>query len=186
MIQTHHGPRKGISARLSGLRRKMADLISPEAKEERNLAERAANTDSLTGLPNRRALDLALPAAEGDPTWAITVFDADHFKLINDSAGHRAGDYVLRRMGMVIKEVATAYGFGERVFRYGGDEFVAIVPEEAARPMVAEVTLRGQALAKAVGFEFFGITGAVGRTFEEADGFLRFQKQSGKKVAARA
>jgi diguanylate cyclase (GGDEF)-like protein len=148
------------------------------------LAIRAANTDALTNLPNRRALDLALPAAEGDPAWAITVFDADNFKLINESAGHGAGDYVLRRMGMVIREVAAAYGYGERVFRYGGDEFVAIVPEEAARPMVAEVTLRGQALAKAVGFEFFGITGAVGRTFEEADGFLRFQKRGGKRMAA--
>lgn len=177
-----------ISAALLRLRRALAAIVYPEIKEERNLAEREANTDALTGLPNRRAFDLALPGAEANAEWAVVVFDADSFKRINDERGHDAGDYVLRRMGMVIKEAAARYAYGERVFRWGGDEFAAIVPEMLARKLAVEVTLAGKELATALGFDGlgFGITSAVGRTFKEADGFLRFQKKGRKEFKASA
>jgi diguanylate cyclase (GGDEF)-like protein len=184
----HHILPPSVSHFFTRLRRAAASAIYPEYKDERNTAERLANTDALTGLANRRAFDLALPAAEADPEWAVVVADADHFKIINDTYGHQAGDYLLRRMAMMIKEAAAALGYGERVFRWGGDEFVALVPEVCARKLAAEIVIKGTELAALTGYDHdgFGITAAVGRTFKEADGFLIFQKQGGKGKAANA
>lgn len=184
----HHIFPPALSHLFTRLRRAAASAIYPEYKDERNAAERAANTDALTGLANRRALMLALPAVEADSEWAVVVADADHFKAVNDSMGHETGDYILRRMAMLIRNVATAYGYGTRCFRYGGDEFVVLVPEAIARQLAAEVVIKGKELAKATGFDHlgFGITAAVGRTFKEADGFLIFQKKGRKGLKASA
>lgn len=73
--------------------------------------------DELTGLPNRRALELRL----GKNGQAVAMADVDHFKEFNDTWGHDAGDQVLRR---VAENLAMVHG--GRAYRYGGEEFVLV------------------------------------------------------------
>jgi diguanylate cyclase (GGDEF)-like protein len=105
-----------------------------EAREqfERELQEthRLAQTDPMTGLPNRRALfeHLARVAPDiGSPKKiTVIVLDLDGFKLVNDQFGHHAGDTVIRAAANVFEEVFSGCGM---VARMGGDEFVAVVNE---------------------------------------------------------
>ena len=87
--------------------------------------------DSLTGLSNRRALDLLLKGGVPDECVAILMFDIDLFKQYNDTLGHLAGDEALRRVG----EIAMSYADANCTpFRYGGEEFVMIFQGEGALP----------------------------------------------------
>ena len=100
----------------------------------RSAAERVANTDMLTGLPNRRRtlsfLDQALRRAEQDGApLAVAIFDIDHFKAINDVHGHAAGDEVIRRVGQRAK---ASLRDDDMVGRYGGEEFVCVLQGRSA------------------------------------------------------
>ncbi len=81
---------------------------------------RVAYRDELSGLPNRRALNLYL-AAPGR-RYTIAMLDVDHFKKFNDTYGHDVGDEVLRMVASQLQRV----GGGGRVFRYGGEEFTIV------------------------------------------------------------
>jgi diguanylate cyclase (GGDEF)-like protein len=92
--------------------------------------ERTSRTDSLTGLANRRHMQIELPKllSQADPDFssvAIALIDLDGFKAFNDTNGHLAGDRLL-------KETATVWLDQLRgddiLVRLGGDEFVAILP----------------------------------------------------------
>lgn len=98
--------------------------ISERKKAASELA-RMALTDALTGLPNRIALeqDLLERVRAGQP-FGMLFLDLDGFKGINDSFGHGEGDYLLREMARRLRE-----GLAEAVVaRWGGDEFVVVVP----------------------------------------------------------
>jgi len=90
-----------------------------------------ANRDSLTGLFNRRYLEgtlereLARCKREGAPL-SMLLLDIDHFKLVNDTYGHQAGDEVLRVFGQLLLEHARAEDI---VCRYGGEEFLLVLPK---------------------------------------------------------
>ena len=92
-----------------------------------------ARTDSLTGLPNRRALveklEADLPRAGSDRQVALALFDLDGFKQYNDTFGHPAGDALLTRLG---ERLATALDGIGRAYRMGGDEFCILAPVEPA------------------------------------------------------
>ena len=75
--------------------------------------------DELTDVPNRRALDECLASLSGE--YAIAMMDIDHFKSFNDNYGHDEGDNVLRLVGSVLSQE-----LGDRVYRYGGEEFCAV------------------------------------------------------------
>lgn len=87
-------------------------------------------TDSLTNLPNRRALDEQLARRledyrkQGTP-FSLLMVDADHFKQINDTFGHPVGDEVLKEMGAALKDSLRRHDF---VARFGGEEFAIILP----------------------------------------------------------
>ena len=84
-----------------------------------------AYLDGLTGLGNRRAFDRDLPrACAGPGTIAIVAVDIDHFKQINDTLGHAAGDEVLLAIGQRLVAHSRA---GDTVARLGGDEFVTVL-----------------------------------------------------------
>jgi diguanylate cyclase (GGDEF)-like protein len=88
-----------------------------------------SNTDALTRLSNRRGMASAIDAelarhAEQGNTFAVVLFDIDHFKVINDRLGHGAGDAALVALANRATEVFR--GMGE-LGRWGGDEFVALV-----------------------------------------------------------
>ena len=87
-------------------------------------------TDPLTELPNRRHMEMILEkefaAAERGRSLAVVLFDLDDFKRYNDTAGHQAGDAVLRRFGRVMAGETRAMNLAAR---YGGDEFICILSD---------------------------------------------------------
>lgn len=90
------------------------------------VAEEQALTDTLTGLRNRRALDLALQRTLlGGESFAVMHLDLDFFKAVNDTLGHAAGDHVLRRVAAVLGSETRQ---SDTVARVGGDEFVILLP----------------------------------------------------------
>lgn len=90
-----------------------------------------ARTDALTGLPNRRAMEefalaeLRRQSRTGRST-AVIVCDIDHFKYVNDDRGHDVGDRTIRA---VAERLASVIRAGDRVGRWGGEEFLAVLPE---------------------------------------------------------
>ena len=120
-------------------------------------------TDPLTGLPNRRRLQIHLDhevaAARRGRPMAIAVFDIDSFKHYNDTFGHIAGDEILKSVGSVLSQENRAMNV---VARYGGDEFVSVLSEtgvEGARNFVERVQRR---LADDETLSKFDITMSVG------------------------
>jgi diguanylate cyclase (GGDEF)-like protein len=103
-----------------------------EAEMQRIRAEELdeqANTDPLTRLPNRRALDRQLPEmmsnalAQSEPLCAVMI-DMDHFKDVNDLHGHAAGDRVLARMAVILGASTRSTDLAVRV---GGEEFLLVL-----------------------------------------------------------
>lgn len=89
-------------------------------------AEDQALTDTLTGLRNRRALDLSVAQIiDAAIPFAVMHLDLDFFKAVNDRHGHAAGDGVLREVARVLREEVRR---GDLAARIGGDEFVAVFP----------------------------------------------------------
>ena len=103
-------------------------------------AAREARTDALTGLPNRRAfldmLEEQLVHAREAP-FALALIDLDHFKRINDTYGHDAGDVVLKKIAGLMREHTSRTCFFARV---GGEEFAMVVTRDkaAAAPALCE------------------------------------------------
>lgn len=98
---------------------------------ERVEADELARVDALTGLGNRRALDEALVAqvalaARTDRPLSALIGDLDNFKQINDRFGHHGGDRILEDVAAVMRDVVRT---PDSCFRWGGDEFVILLPE---------------------------------------------------------
>lgn len=95
----------------------------------------AAHTDCLTGLGNRRALDLALTDAlqqyvQDRRDFGFLILDVDHFKQFNDKHGHRAGDVVLSELGGLLLDSLPEVGICSR---YGGEEFGVLMANTCSR-----------------------------------------------------
>jgi diguanylate cyclase len=92
-------------------------------------ARRSAELDHLTGLPNRRAFENVLErehaaaAAAGEP-MAVAICDIDHFKRVNDTHGHEAGDRVIRAVAQTLAKISNDTC---HVARHGGEEFVILI-----------------------------------------------------------
>jgi diguanylate cyclase (GGDEF)-like protein len=115
-----------------------AQVIALATAYQRDVRRRLrtdARTDALTSLGNRRDLDERLAGAQaGD---CVVIADLDHFKRVNDTRGHAAGDLVLERFGHVLAEHLRRRDYAAR---YGGEEFVLILPR--TEPVQAMNTLR--------------------------------------------
>jgi diguanylate cyclase (GGDEF)-like protein len=134
------------------------DISSLRSSEEAWIGahERAvqeARTDVLTGLANRRhsmsALELAITAAAGTETpLTIALVDLDHFKQINDSHGHAAGDAVLRDFGEVCRHATRQSDIAGRI---GGEEFLVVFPSTSVEHGVSAVErMRHQVMTRRV------------------------------------
>lgn len=105
---------------------RLLDLLS----ERTRVLEELATTDGLTRLLNRRSImerlaeAIARSGSEGQ-ALSILLLDVDHFKRINDTCGHSVGDRVLRQVAETLR---TALGPGYSVGRYGGEEFLVVLP----------------------------------------------------------
>lgn len=97
-----------------------------------------AYRDALTGLPNRRALDLDgtkifRQALSARKPVSVLMLDIDHFKQVNDIYGHQAGDVVLEIFGKLIADQVRSTDF---VARFGGEEFIAVLPGAPLAPAI--------------------------------------------------
>jgi diguanylate cyclase (GGDEF)-like protein/PAS domain S-box-containing protein len=111
-----------------------------ETKRYQEQLEYRANFDSLTGLTNRNLLQDRLQqavsyAARFNRTVWVAFIDLDRFKFVNDSAGHRYGDTLLK---VVAERLQAGVRAGDTVGRMGGDEFVLVLPQYEAGPMSAD------------------------------------------------
>jgi diguanylate cyclase (GGDEF)-like protein/PAS domain S-box-containing protein len=112
-----------------------------------------ANHDALTGLLNRRVLGTRLERAVASASelacrHALLYFDLDHFKAVNDSGGHVAGDELLRQLSVLLRRQLREH---DTLARMGGDEF-AMLLENCTEARAAAVA--GKLLSTLSGFEF--------------------------------
>ena len=126
--------RQRVAVRTDALERKIGSL------------RQQAVRDGLTGLYNRRMLDQFLPQlidkcrADGTELCLIMI-DVDHFKTLNDTLGHAAGDELLRDIGRLIR--SSIRDGSDAAFRYGGDEFAIVLPgasTEVARALAQRLS----------------------------------------------
>ncbi|MGH6652119.1 MAG: diguanylate cyclase [Sphingopyxis sp.] len=162
----------------------------------RSDAEAAANTDALTGLPNRRHtlafLERALVGArENGAPLAVAIFDIDHFKRINDAHGHGIGDAVIRR---VARRAKASLREEDMVGRFGGEEFVCVFQRSSAQAaeMVAERVRQaieaangradddGPAATVSIGVAVYAGETAVEELLQRADEALYTAKREGR------
>jgi diguanylate cyclase (GGDEF)-like protein len=158
-----------------------------------------AHTDPLTGAFNRRHLEscLAVTIARrnrtGEPA-SLLLFDVDHFKQINDTSGHAAGDEVLKTLVTIVAKRARTL---DGCFRIGGDEFVLLLPAtryggavavaEDIRALIASAAvLGGRGVSISVGVSDLQSGHTASTWLEDADAALFEAKQGGRnRIAGR-
>jgi diguanylate cyclase (GGDEF)-like protein len=137
---------------VNSLRHRLSDS-NRQLKDAYDRIEQIAVHDELTGLYNRRFLTEVLArehsrAKRLNTAFAVCLFDIDHFKSINDTLGHAAGDAVLKHFALISNSGLRAV---DVLGRYGGEEFLLILPDtgRAGASMAAE---RVRAVVEAAGF----------------------------------
>jgi diguanylate cyclase (GGDEF)-like protein/PAS domain S-box-containing protein len=123
----------------------VTELKRVESERENLLVEveALARSDSLTGLPNRRALDEQLPremarARRSESDLCLAIVDLDHFKVYNDTHGHLAGDAMLRRCAISWDSELRGE---DTIVRFGGEEFLVVLPDTSPE-QAAEIVER--------------------------------------------
>jgi two-component system, cell cycle response regulator len=106
-------------------------LLQTELREKNSKLEELSRTDALTGAANLRQLHEALRieltrSARTGTSLAFVMLDVDHFKQLNDTHGHQAGDVGLKQVADILRSGLRQY---DTVARYGGDEFAMLLPE---------------------------------------------------------
>ncbi len=165
--------------------RRLIDLHRQiEAKNK--LLEELALTDPLTGLPNRRAIEdwsarqLSGAARHGFPIWVV-LMDLDHFKSVNDTYGHDAGDTVLKKFGEVLRNNTRLSDISGRI---GGEEFLLVLTHADENSVVVVLDRIRKQLA-AERFEWNGSAinvtasfGVAGFSGKKAPEFKQLLKQA--------
>jgi len=172
--------------------------LQREIESKNLLLEELALTDALTGLPNRRAIDgwaarqLSGAARHGFSLWVILA-DLDHFKSINDTYGHDAGDLVLKGFAEILKSHTRHSDISGRI---GGEEFLHVLThaDEASAQLVAgrlrkqleaeEFHVGGRRVKVTASFGLAGFSGKSAPTFaalvKKADTALYRAKKDGR------
>lgn len=172
--------------------------LHQEIQAKNRLLEELALTDSLTGLPNRRAIEdwaarqLSAAARHGFPFWVVMA-DLDSFKNVNDIYGHEGGDVVLQKFADLLRANTRASDICGRI---GGEEFIVamthierpdtqMVVDRIRRKLEGEsFTLGGRAFGVTVSFGISGFQGGqspkFSRLVREADAALYAAKRAGR------
>lgn len=166
--------------------------IEEELDHALRKADAASRTDALTGVWNRLHFESAGPReAERARRYAtplsVMIFDIDHFKLINDRHGHAVGDQVIRKVAA--QAVATLRS-SDHLFRWGGEEFVVLLPVNAHAAVDAAEKLRqriaaadfdaAEAVTISVGVTQMAETESMESALQRADAMLYCAKDSGR------
>jgi len=138
--------------------------LTRQMERAHNISTRAAQTDELTGLMNRRAFFehaqlLYEQCRHNQQPLCALMMDMDHFKDINDTYGHQAGDQVLRQIGEVI---STSFRQADVYGRLGGEEFAVLLPNtslEVARDIAEQLI---KAIAGLASEPVHGLTASLG------------------------
>jgi len=165
-------------------------------KSELKKSQKQALYDSLTGLLNRHAFDTELSAYLESDTEGLCLIlaDIDHFKHFNDDWGHLLGDQVLKAVGRKFNDCMRN---GASAYRFGGEEFVILVPKsklriarhmaESMRKMIEKLSLKDKRTGKTIknitvsfGVVEFQAGDSLSRFVERADEFLYEAKRLGR------
>jgi diguanylate cyclase (GGDEF)-like protein/PAS domain S-box-containing protein len=149
-LRHKHGHRISVSVRVTPITDEQGEVIgavevfldnSSKKTLQRRTDElkRIAYVDSLTGLVNRRYLEMRLSQAHEEfslfkSPFGLLLIDVDHFKKVNDSCGHAGGDIVLAHIAQILSNNLRAT---DTIGRWGGEEFVALLPN--ADPMLTRI-----------------------------------------------
>jgi len=167
-----------------------------QARATASAMHKMANLDFLTGLSNRRFLDVTLDElfqnfVSTDRPISVIIFDVDHFKQINDRYGHLMGDQVLSEMAAIVRKQARAADY---VGRWGGDEFLLVATDtrsdqacliaERMRRMVAEKPLAGLSLTASFGVAEWMAGDSPESLLGRADAALYRAKQTARNQVA--
>ncbi len=144
-----------------------------------------AMTDELTGIANRRAIFIAGEdlIRSGKPV-TIVLFDLDHFKAINDTLGHLAGDRILADVAGILKSDTR---YGDIVGRYGGDEFLLLLPEtdmDETRKIADRILSKIRQLSISAQVGIAAATGTLAQAIAECDRALYERKAARSKTTA--
>jgi diguanylate cyclase (GGDEF)-like protein len=173
-----------------------ASELAPLLRDFRSIAatQTAARVDVLTGLPNRRTIMEMLReriehVSIGNPC-AVLLLDIDHFKSINDTLGHQAGDSCLRTVGALI---ARNIRNMDRAGRIGGEEFVVLMPDttsemaliagERLRSSIENADVRhanGEPVTASIGVAVASVSDTVDSLLARADRALYQAKRQGR------
>ncbi len=159
-----------LEQELWDMRESRAAALQTRRNHERLSAEHGAIAaqaaqalqDPLTGLPNRRALDERLRALSSDAKMqplSVALVDLDGFKGVNDTQSHAEGDDVLRVIASTLRDTLRGNDF---VARYGGDEFVVLLPGAPAAAAAGAMSRTVAAVAELPGHLSRGVTLSVG------------------------
>jgi diguanylate cyclase (GGDEF)-like protein len=184
-----------LSGQLTGMRTRLKTQKIALEQALGHIEEMAAR-DELTGLPNRRRMmtllqEHATRHARGGPRFFVCIIDLDHFKTINDTHGHAAGDAVLRAFATQAQAVLRST---DMIGRWGGEEFLLLLPETPpgdpilgvarlrnsleslpASPALADVRVRFSA-----GFARYEEGEPIDQAIERADRALYAAKSAGR------
>lgn len=148
-------------------------LLVRRMESQTHALARTARTDDLTGLPNRRRGEAIVRAClgeaeetDGGQSFAMAMLDLDFFKSYNDTRGHLAGDRFLRRCATAWR---SALGDAGTIYRYGGEEFVVVLPGHDARGAVDALS---RLRAVTPGRQSFSAGVAVWRPGDDLDAML--------------
>ncbi len=173
-----------------------AAAVATPASELDSL-ERLASADPLTGLANRRGgerdISAEISRARRQTTpLSCLLLDIDHFKAVNDTSGHQAGDYVLREISELLRRTVRAYDI---LVRWGGEEFLIVLPgvtpeqarklAERLRLAVEQMPLSGiDGVTASIGVSALGKDYSFEAMFAEADRRLYAAKAAGRNRVA--
>ncbi len=132
--------------------------------------ERDVNIDPLTQIMNRRGIEKTIQTKQGQGSYAVMLLDIDHFKAVNDSYGHLAGDRVLVKLARHLSEELTDNDvFG----RWGGEEFLVVVYNANRSAVMSKAERLRRSLARLECESIGEITVSIGVAYaNEADSFI--------------